>query len=118
MDLERRMERFAETDLYVVITEAFCAGRPAVDVLDSISRVMIDIVDQEHKFNANNLLNVVATYKRAEDLINIGAYVKGSNPEIDFAIKMNEKVNAYLKQGIDEKVDFESSRKQLLALFN
>ncbi len=91
---------------------------PAVDVLDSISRVMIDIVDQEHKFNANNLLNVVATYKRAEDLINIGAYVKGSNPEIDFAIKMNDKVNAYLKQGIDEKVDFESSRKQLLALFN
>lgn len=91
---------------------------PAVDVLDSISRVMIDIVDQEHKFKANSLLNVVATYKRAEDLINIGAYVKGSNPEIDFAIKMNDKVNAFLKQGIDEKVDFERSRRELLALFN
>lgn len=91
---------------------------PAVDVLDSISRVMIDIVDQEHKFKANSLLNVVATYKRAEDLINIGAYVKGSNPEIDFAIRMNDRVNAFLKQGIDEKVDFESSRRELLALFN
>ena len=62
---------------------------PAIDVLQSISRVMIDIVSEEQKNKANELLNIVATYKKAEDLINIGAYVQGSNPEIDYAIKIS-----------------------------
>ncbi len=86
---------------------------PAVDVLDSVSRVMIDIVEEEHRDKANRLLNIVATYRRAEDLINIGAYVHGSNPEIDYAIKMIDRVNAYLKQGISEKVNFGRSLKEL-----
>lgn len=89
---------------------------PAIDVLQSISRVMIDIVSKEQKNKANELLNIVATYKKAEDLINIGAYVQGSNPEIDYAIKMVDKVNAFLRQNIGEKVDFESAGKQLLEL--
>jgi flagellum-specific ATP synthase len=90
---------------------------PAIDVLQSISRVMIDIVNKEQKNKANELLNIVATYKKAEDLINIGAYVKGSNPEIDYAIRMIEKVNGFLRQNIGEKIDFESSRTQLTELF-
>jgi len=90
---------------------------PAVDVLDSISRVMIDVVDDEHRVKSNELLNIVATYKRAEDLINIGAYVSGSNAEIDYAIKMIDSVNVFLKQGIDEKVNFERSRRELVSLF-
>jgi flagellum-specific ATP synthase len=90
---------------------------PAVDVLESISRVMIDIVEEEHRTKANKLLNVVATYKRAEDLINIGAYVKGSNAEIDYAIKMNDRVNAFLKQAIDEKIGFDESYRSLVNLF-
>jgi flagellum-specific ATP synthase len=90
---------------------------PAVDVLDSISRVMIDVVDDEHRVKANELLNIVATYKRAEDLINIGAYVNGSNTEIDYAIKMIDSVNGFLKQGINEKVNFGRSRLELVNLF-
>ncbi|HRT69815.1 MAG TPA: flagellar protein export ATPase FliI [Syntrophales bacterium] len=90
---------------------------PAVDVLNSISRVMVDVVDAEHKAKANDVLNIVATYSNAEDLINIGAYVDGSNPEIDHALRMIGKVNAFLKQGIEERVAFEDSRRELFALF-
>jgi flagellum-specific ATP synthase len=89
---------------------------PAVDVLQSISRVMIDIVDEEHKKTANRLLNIVATYRKAEDLINIGAYVNGSNSEIDRAIKMIENVNTFCKQNIGERIDFVQARAQLLEL--
>ena len=91
---------------------------PAIDVLQSISRVMIDVVEREHKNKANDVSNIVATYNKAEDLISIGAYVNGSNPSIDYAIKMIEKVNSFLKQNIDEKIDFVQSRSQLLELFN
>jgi flagellum-specific ATP synthase len=90
---------------------------PAVDVLNSISRVMVDVVDAEHKRRANDVLNIVATYKKAEDLINIGAYVAGSNPEIDHAIAMIGKVNDFLKQEMGERVAFGDSRRELFALF-
>jgi flagellum-specific ATP synthase len=89
---------------------------PAIDVLQSISRVMIDIVDKEQKNKANDLLKILATYKKAEDLINIGAYVNGSNHEIDHAIKMIDKVNTFLRQNIDEKIDFVQAKTQLLEL--
>jgi flagellum-specific ATP synthase len=89
---------------------------PAVDVLSSISRVMTDIVDDEHKGKAGHILNILATYKKAEDLINIGAYVKGSNREVDFAIEMIGRVNTFLMQAIDEKVSFEESRRDLFTL--
>ncbi len=91
---------------------------PAIDVLQSISRVMIDIVDGEQKTRANDVMNIIATHKKAEDIINIGAYVNGSNPSIDYAIKMVDKVNAFLRQNIDEKVDFDEAKRQLLDLFN
>ena len=79
---------------------------------------MIDIVNGEQRKRANDLLNIIATYRKAEDLINIGAYVAGSNPEIDHALKMIDRVNTYLRQDMNEKVSFEESRMQLLALFN
>ena len=91
---------------------------PAVDVLNSISRVMLDIVDGKHKKMANEVLNIMAIYKRAEDLINIGAYVKGSNPGIDRAIQMIDRVNSFLTQDVDEKISFQQSREDLLSLFN
>lgn len=90
---------------------------PAIDILQSISRVMIDIVDEEQKRKANEVMNIIATHKKAEDIINIGAYVNGSNPGIDYAIKMVDKVNAFLRQNINEKIDFEQAKKQLLNLF-
>ncbi|MEA3486399.1 MAG: flagellar protein export ATPase FliI [Thermodesulfobacteriota bacterium] len=91
---------------------------PAVDALESISRLMIDLVDEKHRKRANDIINTIATYKKAEDLINIGAYVEGSNPEIDNAIKMTGGINSFLRQEIGEKVGFEESKEQLLALFD
>ena len=82
---------------------------PAVDVLSSISRVMDDIIDDQHKKNARRLKQILATYRKAEDLINIGAYVAGSNPKIDYAIKMFDSLTNYLRQTIEETVNFEDS---------
>ncbi len=90
---------------------------PAVDVLGSISRVMDDIVDEKHKRNAQRFKQIMATYRKAEDLINIGAYVAGSNPKIDYAITMFEKINTYLRQDIGETVSFEDSVAQMAHLF-
>jgi flagellum-specific ATP synthase len=90
---------------------------PAIDILGSISRVMDDIIDDQHKQNAHRLKEILATYRKAEDLINIGAYVRGSNPKIDYAIDMIEKVNAYLKQNISQRQSFTDSVAQLAAIF-
>ena len=90
---------------------------PAIDVLSSISRVMDDIIDSEHRQYANKLKETLAIYRKAEDLINIGAYVAGSNPKIDYAIEMIEKINRYLKQEIDETTPFDESISQLAQLF-
>jgi flagellum-specific ATP synthase len=89
---------------------------PAIDVLGSISRVMDDIVDARQKRAAGRLKEVLATYRKAEDLINIGAYVPGSNPKIDCAIKMIEGINRYLRQDVEEAVSFERSVEELEAL--
>ena len=90
---------------------------PAIDVLSSISRVMDDIINPEQRRYANQLKETLAIYRKAEDLINIGAYVAGSNPKIDFAVKMIEKINRYLKQDIDETTPFDDSVSQLIQLF-
>ena len=90
---------------------------PAVDVLNSTSRVMSDITDEKHRQNAQRLKQILATYRKAEDLINIGAYVAGSNSKIDYAIEMFEMVSKYLRQTVEETVNFEDSISQLEALF-
>ncbi|AEH45670.1 ATPase, FliI/YscN family [Thermodesulfatator indicus DSM 15286] len=87
---------------------------PAIDILQSISRVMKDIVSQEQIEAAKELVNILAIYRKAEDLINIGAYVKGSNPQIDRALNKIEVINSFLRQNIDEKADFETSVKRLI----
>ncbi|MDD6058036.1 MAG: flagellar protein export ATPase FliI [Clostridiales bacterium] len=91
---------------------------PAIDVLQSISRVMSAIATGEHKALAGKLKNVLATYAEAEDLINIGAYKSGSNREIDYAIKKIDAVNEFLKQGTDEKFQFEEELELLRELFD
>ena len=90
---------------------------PAIDVLQSISRVMSSIATKEHKALAGKLKNVMATYNEAEDLINIGAYKNGSNPEIDYAIRKIRDVNAFLRQDTDEKFLFEEEVALLGDLF-
>lgn len=90
---------------------------PAIDILQSISRCMSQIAAGEHKKMAGKLKNVMATYNEAEDLINIGAYKRGSNPSIDYAIDKIEAVNQFLCQDVYEKVAFEESVERLKALF-
>jgi len=85
--------------------------------LGSISRVMVDVVNDQHKQNANQFKEILAAYRKAEDLINIGAYVSGSNSKIDYAIEMIDRLNAYLRQDIDQTVLFDDSIDQLEALF-
>lgn len=89
---------------------------PAIDVLASTSRVMIDVVSKEQLEAARKVVEILSTYREAEDLINIGAYVPGSNRKIDYARSMIERVNAFLRQGIEEKVDFASAVRDLKAL--
>ncbi|MFQ5455223.1 MAG: flagellar protein export ATPase FliI [Nitrospirota bacterium] len=91
---------------------------PAIDILNSTSRVMIDVVTEEHINNTRKFLNILATYKKSEDMINIGAYKEGSSPKIDNAIEMIDRINGYLKQGINEKIDFNNSLTQLSQLFS
>ncbi len=90
---------------------------PAIDILQSISRCMSQIATKEHKQFAGKLKNVMATYNEAEDLINIGAYKRGSNASIDYAIEKIDAVNQFLCQDVYEKIAFDESLVRLKALF-
>lgn len=106
-------------DGHIVLSRDLAAQNhyPAIDVLSSVSRLMPDVSGRKHKEAAGRLKEVLATYKKAEDLINIGAYAAGSNPKIDYAIQMIDRVHVYLKQGIDEKESLETSIQKLCAMF-
>jgi flagellum-specific ATP synthase len=105
-------------DGHIVLSRRLAsAGQyPAVDVLESVSRVMPAITTPEHRQAAHRLLDMMATYREAEDLINIGAYVKGSNPRIDTAVMNIEAIRAFLRQAPDEKEDMTESIQRLIAL--
>jgi len=90
---------------------------PAIDVLESISRVMPDIVDERHLALRGRLVEVLSTYRQYEDVVTIGAYKAGSNPKLDEALRMLGPVRAYLRQGMNEKVDFGDSLQGLYNLF-
>ncbi|MFH1374448.1 MAG: FliI/YscN family ATPase [bacterium] len=89
---------------------------PAVDILDSISRLMVEVCTPEEVALAGELRELVSVYREAEDLINIGAYVKGSNPRIDRAISKIDAINAFFRQGIDEQAQYSESFEQLQAI--
>jgi flagellum-specific ATP synthase len=107
-------------DGHIVLSRDLAARNhyPAIDVLHSVSRLMSNIVSDEHKEAAGKLREVLARYAEAEDLINIGAYVKGSNPKIDYAISKIDEVNGFLKQGTFEQVQFEDIVNQLMGIFS
>ncbi len=90
---------------------------PAIDVLQSISRVMSAIADKEHKKMAGKMKEVMATYAEAEDLIHIGAYKSGSSKEIDYAIEKMEEVNGFLLQETEEKIAFEEILARMEQIF-
>jgi flagellum-specific ATP synthase len=90
---------------------------PAIDVLQSISRLMPDIVDAKHRELASKFVETMAVYKKVEDMINLGAYKEGANPKVDYALGMIDRLRSYLKQGMKEKRDFAESLQGLRSLF-
>jgi len=92
------------------------AHYPAIDVLDSVSRVAGDVTDPEHIASRQEVLRLLAAYKKVEDLVQIGAYASGADPLADAAIEMKTTIDALLQQSPHASAPFEDSRKQLLAL--
>jgi flagellum-specific ATP synthase len=90
---------------------------PPIDILASASRVMNDVVPQEHQELAGRFKEVLATYKQSEDLINIGAYKAGSNAGIDYAISKHDRIVAYLKQAIHDPVPMQEAVQSLKGIF-
>lgn len=89
---------------------------PAIDVLESISRLFPDIVPAEQRAAAQAIRELLSAYRDHEDLISIGAYRSGANPAVDAAISMREDIQKYLRQAIDERSSVESARAELLKL--
>jgi len=106
-------------DGHIVLSRALAARNhyPSIDVPQSVSRLMTNLVSDEHKAAAGKLREVLARYAEAEDLINIGAYVKGSNSKIDYALTKIDQVNGFLKQGTFEKIDFDETVGNLIDIF-
>jgi len=90
---------------------------PSIDILQSISRVMPDIVDVRHQEYASKFIEILATYKKFEDLINLGAYKEGSNRKVDHALKMMDRLKKYLKQDLSERCDIADSLQDLYLIF-
>lgn len=82
---------------------------PAIDVLQSLSRVMGDVTTKEHRAAAGAIRNLLAVHRKNEDLINIGAYVKGSDPSCDKAIAMMGEINEFLQQSTTEKIEYDTT---------
>ncbi|MDR3563806.1 MAG: flagellar protein export ATPase FliI [Negativicutes bacterium] len=91
---------------------------PAIDVLQSVSRLMMEIVDKNHWQAAQKVRSLLATYNEAEDLINIGAYASGSNPGIDRSIQMIKPIREFLQQEIFDQTHFSVTQQRLLAMGN
>lgn len=105
-------------DGHIVLSRQLAAANhyPAIDILSSVSRVMPDVVDENHYSAASAVRDVLATYRDAEDLINIGAYVGGSNPRVDLALSKIEAIRHFLRQGIYETSGYEQTISQLMSV--
>lgn len=107
-------------DGHIVLSRSLANSNhyPAIDVLESVSRVMPSIVSKEHMKLSSSIKDIMATYKESEDLINIGAYKKGSNKKIDTAIDVIDYINDFLRQGTDETISFEETLTMLEEISN
>jgi len=102
-------------DGHIVLSRSLASKShfPAIDVMESISRLMPEIAPKEHFQRAMLIKEKMAIYRQSEDLINIGAYTKGSNPKIDEAIKLNDSINDFLKQDLSEGFKFKETLEAL-----
>lgn len=102
-------------DGHIVLSRklAHKAHFPSIDLLASVSRVMTNVISQDHKQLAQKMREALAIYRDAEDLINIGAYKPGANPKIDRAVRVNDALNNFLKQRVDERTDMTKTLREL-----
>ncbi|SFF95884.1 type III secretion system ATPase, FliI/YscN [Desulfotomaculum arcticum] len=105
-------------DGHIVLSRELAARGhyPAIDVLNSVSRLMPELVDSNHLVAANRMRHLLATYKQSEDLINVGAYNRGSNPAIDEAIKYYDKIISFLHQDVNDNSAFPETLKKIMFL--
>lgn len=106
-------------DGHIILSRKLAAKNhfPAIDVNESVSRLMSQIASREHLDMASKIRDRLATYEESEDLINVGAYAKGSNPILDEAIEMYPKINDLLKQNMDEVGNFDDTLNKIQSLF-
>jgi flagellum-specific ATP synthase len=105
-------------DGHIVLSRKLASANhyPAIDVLASVSRVMPDVVPPSHANAASTVRDILATYRDAEDLVNIGAYVPGSNPRVDHALARIDQVRLFLRQGIYDRSTFEDAERAIMGL--
>jgi flagellum-specific ATP synthase len=123
MDGDELADPIAETvrsilDGHIVLSRQLAARNhfPAIDLLNSTSRVMKDIVGREHYAAARSMVELMARYQQSEDLILLGAYKAGTNNALDRAVSAQDGINAFLRQDIEQPADLGASVQDLLAL--
>jgi flagellum-specific ATP synthase/type III secretion protein N (ATPase) len=107
-------------DGHIILSRDLAARNhyPSIDVLQSVSRVMPAIISKDHSRYAGQTRKLMASYEKARDLINIGAYVSGSDPDIDAAILAHPKITSFLQQTNQESFLFDETFRQLIAIEN
>jgi flagellar protein export ATPase FliI len=107
-------------DGHIVLSRGLAARNhyPAIDVLNSVSRVMPAVTTPDHRADASLARRLMAAYEKARDLVNIGAYVSGSDPEIDAALEALPQLNAFLQQDVQEVTEFSTTLQSLNAIYN
>jgi flagellum-specific ATP synthase/type III secretion protein N (ATPase) len=105
-------------DGHIVLSRDLAAANhyPAIDILPSVSRTMPDVTTVEHRLKAGRVRDWMATVRNAEDLVNVGAYVPGSNPRIDEALSKRDSITSYLRQAPDDPCSFEGAVRDLQAV--
>jgi flagellum-specific ATP synthase len=105
-------------DGHIVLSRALAARNhyPCIDILNSASRLFSNLATSEHRIQAGEVRELIAAHEKAEDLINIGAYQKGSNPMIDKSIDRYDEINSFLRQRRDEPAGFDESLAQLMRI--
>ena len=102
-------------DGHIILSRTLAARNhyPAIDVLNSVSRVMPAVTTREHMQLASFARKNLAVYEKIRDLVNIGAYVKGSDPEADTALLVNPVLNSFLQQDVKDATTFEATLQSL-----
>ncbi len=110
----------AVLDGHIVLTRDLAMENhyPSIDILQSISRIMPHVIEEKHKKYAARFVEVLSTYRKFEDMINLGAYKSGSNPKVDFSIRIIDMLNSYLRQDTNEMIDYADALQSLFFIFD